>query len=244
MAKMSCTKNENNDSPEKNSLSWSNCNLPDFDKIRTIYDQTSAMHQGIADFRAKLLAILPIASGTGIFLLLGKGISVDKYPFFIAIGLFGLVVTLGLCIHELNGIYKCLRLQDIARMQEELIFSYWKFPKDKDDNMPEKFCEKLIGPFNTISSSQNAGDISGKKSFVFKIGVRQASMIVYSSVMAAWSYIAGVGLAYSIRPIINYDWQFPSKEIDLLSLNSAGLLAAIIVFILSISLWWRHAYPE
>jgi hypothetical protein len=202
------------------------------------------MHQGITDFRAKLLALLPIASGTGIFILLGKGITVDKYPYFIGIGLFGFFVSLGLCIYELNGIYNCLRLQNIAGMQENLIIGNWNLSEDQYDIPPEKTDRKLDGPFMATSSFQNTGDIIGQKSFVFKIGVRQASMIVYSVVMAGWSYITGVGIAYFVRPMIDYHWQFPSKKIDLLSLNSAGLFAAIIVFILSLLFWKKHAYSK
>ena len=40
----------------------------DMDKVA--YEHIWKAHDGISDFRAKLLALLPLASGAGIFLLL------------------------------------------------------------------------------------------------------------------------------------------------------------------------------
>jgi hypothetical protein len=37
-----------------------------------VFEEVCKMHAGIADFRHKLLALLPVASGAGIFLLLGE----------------------------------------------------------------------------------------------------------------------------------------------------------------------------
>jgi len=38
--------------------------------LKALYEQVCNAHNGIADFRGKLLTLLPIASGAGIFLLL------------------------------------------------------------------------------------------------------------------------------------------------------------------------------
>jgi hypothetical protein len=40
--------------------------------VKNVYDDVCRRHDGIADFRAKLLTLLPIASGAWIFLLIGK----------------------------------------------------------------------------------------------------------------------------------------------------------------------------
>ena len=58
----------------------------------------------IAEFRAKLPALLPITLGASIFLLLReKGDPVDT-THLTAIGVFGFTVTVGLFLHELRGI--------------------------------------------------------------------------------------------------------------------------------------------
>jgi hypothetical protein len=42
------------------------------EEIKTAYEEICRAHDGISEFRAKLLALLPIASGAGIFLLLNQ----------------------------------------------------------------------------------------------------------------------------------------------------------------------------
>ena len=68
--------------------------------LRLAYEQTCGSHGAITDFRAKLLALLPIASGTaGIFLLL-NGDQLPRPGLLQAIGLFGCAITLGLFIYS------------------------------------------------------------------------------------------------------------------------------------------------
>lgn len=61
---------------------------------KTVYEQVCDAHNGIADFRAKLLALLPIASGAGIFLLLSKDLDPRMMPHLVAFGIFGATVLL------------------------------------------------------------------------------------------------------------------------------------------------------
>lgn len=78
---------------------------PDLIKV---YDQLCQSYRAIDDFRAKLLALLPLATGGGIFLLVGDRTRVEAInPYLPAIGLFGFVVTLGLFFYEIYGIRKC-----------------------------------------------------------------------------------------------------------------------------------------
>ena len=74
-----------------------------------IYRELCSSYRAIDDFRAKLLAFLPIATGGGIFLLLNKDIvsSSDFTKFFAPIGAFGFLITLGLFAYEIYGIKKC-----------------------------------------------------------------------------------------------------------------------------------------
>jgi hypothetical protein len=77
-----------------------------------VYQQLCSSYHQIDDFRAKLLALLPFASAAGLFLLLNDKLpdrsAVEAAgPFFVPIGIFGAVVTLGLFFYEIYGIRKC-----------------------------------------------------------------------------------------------------------------------------------------
>ena len=74
---------------------------PGADAVGLLYPEVCKSHAGSADFRARLLALLPLASGSGIFLLLK---STNAGPTLTAAGVFGFVVTLGLFLYELRGI--------------------------------------------------------------------------------------------------------------------------------------------
>ena len=81
------------------------------------YREVCESHAGITDFRAKLLALLPIASGTGIGLLLTQ--LKDDLPridalWLVAIGVFGTLVTFGLFLYELRQIDVCKQLRNHA----------------------------------------------------------------------------------------------------------------------------------
>jgi hypothetical protein len=73
--------------------------------LRAVYSEVCKSYHAIADFRAKLLALLPIASGAGGLLILAEKDTVKEYlgP----IGVFGVAVTLGLFVYELRGIQRC-----------------------------------------------------------------------------------------------------------------------------------------
>ena len=76
--------------------------------LPTVYAQICTSYHAIDDFRAKLLALLPFATGAGIFLLLNKdAVTADTKVFLGPIGIFGFVITLGLFVYEIYGIRKC-----------------------------------------------------------------------------------------------------------------------------------------
>ena len=137
------------------------------DDWKTIYDQVCNAHNGIADFRAKLLALLPIASGAGIFLLLNKDLDGRTMPHLVAIGIFGATVTLGLFVYELVGIHRCLTLRKCGHALEE------------------KLLPKMhLGRFTPYP----------EENYLF-VKVPVASLIVYAAVIGAWTYVAVIGLA-------------------------------------------------
>ena len=52
---------------------------PQDEKLKTTYDQLCYSYRAIDDFRAKLLGFLPLATGTGIFLLIPMEGGVAEY---------------------------------------------------------------------------------------------------------------------------------------------------------------------
>jgi hypothetical protein len=85
--------------------------------LRDQYGEICKSHAGITDFRAKLLSLLPIASGAGL-ILVGK--NMDR-PLLTPIGLYGVAVTLGLFWYELRGIQTCKRLREQATQLENAL---------------------------------------------------------------------------------------------------------------------------
>jgi hypothetical protein len=77
------------------------------ENLHCIYKQLCDSYRAIDDFRAKLLALLPLATGTGIFLLYSKDVPPANMGFLGPIGLFGFIITLGLFAYEVYGIKKC-----------------------------------------------------------------------------------------------------------------------------------------
>jgi Domain of unknown function (DUF4440) len=132
---------------------------------QALYDQVCRQHDGISDFRAKLLALLPIASGAGIFLLLQKdGLEQLLSPHSLVIGLFGIAVTTGLFFYELRGIQKCIALIGAARELEQGL------------------------------SRQFEGAFRCKPDSVWGISAETSALIIYPSVIGSWTYVFTLGL--------------------------------------------------
>jgi hypothetical protein len=70
------------------------------------YKELCNSYRAIDDFRAKLLALLPFATGVGAVFLLGN-ITPENQKYLEPLGVFGFVVTLGLFAYEIFGIHKC-----------------------------------------------------------------------------------------------------------------------------------------
>jgi hypothetical protein len=75
--------------------------------LAQVYQQLCESYRAIDDMRMKLLAALPLATGTGIFLLLNKDSKELVHEYSPAIGVFGFLVTFGLALYEVYGIRKC-----------------------------------------------------------------------------------------------------------------------------------------
>jgi hypothetical protein len=130
------------------------------ENLRTIYSEVCRSYQAVADFRAKLLALLPIATGAGGLLILTRADTVKQY--LAPIGIFGGLVTFGLFVYELRGIQRCKALIATGR--------------DLEADMGI-----VNGQFGSRPKARGF------------ISAETAGWIVYSTVFAAWFYLAIVG---------------------------------------------------
>jgi hypothetical protein len=85
---------------------------PEPESLRAVYSEISTSYHGIDDFRARLLSLLPIASGAGGLLILLQKDGAKEYlgP----ISLFGFFVTVGLFIYERIGFRRCKELIELG----------------------------------------------------------------------------------------------------------------------------------
>jgi hypothetical protein len=141
---------------------------PKPETLLAIYQEICGSHNAIADFRAKLLAALPLASGVGIFLLTDKsaadGLQVKAL---LPIGLFGVVAVIGLFMYEVRGIQDCTFLRKRAGAIEQQLK-----------------LQIATTQFNSRPAARCWG-------FADEIG---AGWIVYGAVIAAWLFVAGYGV--------------------------------------------------
>ena len=128
--------------------------------IATVYRELCSSYRAIDDFRAKLLGFLPLASGAGIFLLVSGDIGDRNEHFLTPVGVFGMLVTLGLFAYEIYGIKRCGALIEAGvRLECSL--------KVRD------------GQFR-----QRPRQVAGL------INEPVAAAIIYPAVLAAWMYLA------------------------------------------------------
>jgi hypothetical protein len=131
--------------------------------VLAAYDEVCRSYETIDDFRAKLLGLLPVVSGAGLFLLLGNEAAVDgdcSNPGLFAIaGSFGAIVTVGLLCYEERGFQRCIRLVTVGQMLESRM--------------------KVEGRFKQWPHSW--GRI---------VNEAFASGLIYSALFSAWVYVA------------------------------------------------------
>jgi hypothetical protein len=133
--------------------------------VRKVYEELCNSYRAIDDFRAKLLGFLPLASATGIFLLVGpdaRNLTPATKPFFLAVGTFGFFITLGLFFYELYGVKKCGVLINAGKKLEkdlEIDAQHGQFTA-----RPREVAEVINEPF--------------------------AAGVIYPAVLAAWTFLA------------------------------------------------------
>jgi len=169
---------------------------PNLKALLAAYTEVSKAHAGLMDFRAKLLTLLPIASGTGVFFLLNKDAREGDAHYLLAVGIFGFVVMLGLYLHELYSIRWCDALFGCGIEIENELFKErsWK-----------------LGPFRTAPSE-----------FLGYVSARGAALVIYPAMLSAWSYL-GLAKTRLGQPECLWAWVIPLMVMIAFSL--AGCIA-------------------
>ena len=148
---------------------------PQDPRVLKVYEELCNSYRAIDDFRAKLMGFLPLASGTGIFLLVGsdaRNITHEMHPIFLAVGTFGFFVTLGLFFYELYGVKKCHFLIEAG-----------------------KKLEKELG-----DAAQEGGQFwSRPREVAGVINEPLAAGVIYPAVLAAWTFLALVPGSQGVR---------------------------------------------
>jgi hypothetical protein len=133
------------------------------------YRQVCASYRAIDDFRAKLLALLPFASGVGAITLLVNEETVG--PSLTPIALLAVGVTIGLSIYEGRGVHRCKCLKRVTSTLEQ-----------------ELRLNKETGQFLA-----DLADLAEPKPFLGFIREDVASVVVYLVVLLGWIYMAFEG---------------------------------------------------
>jgi hypothetical protein len=173
----------------------------------TEYQEVCRSHAGITDFRAKLLALLPIASGTGISLLVIQGdgaLSTTDAGLLIALGIFGALVTTGLFLYELRQIDVCKQLRNHAAwIEKQLDIHAGQFGGRRDrlsfrdvysraaHRERDEKLEQAEASGRRIEWERPERGV-GRKEF---IGAETAGYVVYHTVIAAWLFVTVLGVA-------------------------------------------------
>jgi hypothetical protein len=149
------------------------------DDLAKINAECSKGYHKVDDFRGKLLGFLPLASGIGVFgslyVELKKESANEISKNYIALGVFGVLVTLGLLIYELKGITKCMQFIFLGKWIESRM-------KTNKQTVPEAKFQKVTQGYFT--------ELAGKRTILEPIVTKPvASAIIYSTVIGAWTYV-------------------------------------------------------
>jgi hypothetical protein len=138
-----------------------------------LYERVCESYHAVDDFRMKLLGLLPVATGTAVFLLLsgkadllgsGDHASTGTATALFAIGAFGLLFTIGLFAYELFGVKKCHYLiAASARLERTFAAEAVNGSRGQFLSRPRELAGFINEPF--------------------------ASAIIYPASMAAWVFL-------------------------------------------------------
>jgi hypothetical protein len=174
------------------------------EQLLSYYGEVCRSHEEITDFRAKLLALLPIASGTGIGLLVihadGKG-DIPAW-LLVPLGLFGALVTVGLFFFEFRQMDQCRQLRNTGVwIEDRLEFDAGRFRSERAklglrEIWPPNYKErenKLRKPERAETEASDEYNVSDK-SGLGVVNVRNAGCIVYGTVFVSWIAVLAWGI--------------------------------------------------
>lgn len=181
------------------------------DVITMMYQQVCEHHRSISDFRGKLLAVVPIASGAFVALISARGEWAKNGALLIPAGVVGFLVTFGLYLFEAWQSDACRHLEHHASFLENKL-------------------HVKAGQFSTLRPKTRVRDVYGRKRMRCRehclkelertgtppenyppkykqeceprlgVGAELAGLVVYFVVMAGWLVIAGFGVAALLNP--------------------------------------------
>jgi len=141
------------------------------DRLRLDYEQTTQLYRALVDVRFKLLAIVPTISGTAVGLL-GRPRPAAEL---LAVGVLGLVATLGILLYELRN----TQLHDAAIDRAKELEKGLGFPSTRQPAQPGGlFRERpqpqgFLGPVTVVHG--------------------RALALVYGAALAGWGYLVAWG---------------------------------------------------
>jgi hypothetical protein len=179
------------------------------------YEQVCKSHAAITDFRAKLLAILPIASGAGLGVLVLQGkLSTTGAALLISLGLFGAIVAVGLFLYERAQVEECKQLRNHgAWIESELGIDAGQFGGLRVDlNLQEVYGPRVrktrerefteveragrrLEKEELEKEEPSCGPVLGGRF----VNAQAAGYVVYHAVIVAWLAVAGFGVVWLIQ---------------------------------------------
>ena len=211
------------------------------ENLKTAYAAVLKTHDAIADFRSKLLALLPFATGAGIFFLI-KDMPDTITIHLVVIGLSGILVTIGLFFYELKNIQKCRTLIGTGKLLErKLLGKDFQLGAFHGGRIADKDWYESLQKSETDNKKKNIIN-QIKEKLIQENGLKKrkwmsntrAALFVYSTVIAGWAYLAIFGFVDCL--IIKFNFKIPVKMTllsiynqDLISIVT-GLFIATIVF--------------
>jgi hypothetical protein len=121
---------------------------------KDMYQELCQSYHQIDDFRAKLLAALPVASAGGAFFLIGGKLDnladgkalAAAAPLLTAVGAFGATVTVALLCYEIYGIMRCGALINAGISLEQALGVNGQFISRPNEYINEPFAAAIIYP--------------------------------------------------------------------------------------------------
>lgn len=149
----------------------------EMENYRSTYREVCQNHRTVTEFRGKLLALLPVVSGAGIYLLVPKTSNANGIDpiYMVAIGILGILVTIGLFLHEIRSIGECGDLIKVGRkLEEKMGLNDGQFIRE--DNYYHRQPSRLKSFINNLKGPIGAG------------------WVIYPSVGISWLFVAAIGL--------------------------------------------------